>query len=271
LDHFDKSDDFKKKDALLTFVYSIIDWLDSGDDDAVSGTAISAYGAESEFYRDMDPPYECRNGPFVFDEELTKVRGYDFFSVPAPERKKKQKEREKEEKRPKNGPGKNVFKEPGQAKDDWGFDENAHIPDYVTIRGVAPVGRGKFKYDGKININTATLPVLLAMFSAENREFARWIHSTRKEAEEKCAAPDTGGFPGAPNADITKSDWHHSGPGWESLSLAEKKLVKTSSDLFRIESVATIRDRTLTAEAIVKRQGGKKKKTSCKILNLSFK
>ncbi|VEN72558.1 conserved hypothetical protein [Candidatus Desulfarcum epimagneticum] len=277
LDSFEKSDDFKKKDAILTFAHSMIDWLDSGDDDAVSGTAISAYGAESEFYRDLDPPYECRNGPFAFDEELTKVRGYDFFSVPPPERNPRKITGEKGEKDTTNGPDENAFGDPDEAEDEWGFDENAHIPDYVTIRGATPAGRSKFKYDGKININTARLPVLLAMFLPENREFAQWIHSAREKAEENCQTRPPGGetgeegVSGAPDVDIRERDWHHSGPGWESLSAAEKKLIKTSSDLFRVESVATLRGRTLTAEAIVKREGGKKKKTSCKILNLSFK
>lgn len=55
----------------VTIVNSLIDWLDSGDDDAITGLS----GAESDYYQDMDPPYAAGNGPFVDIEEIALVRG----------------------------------------------------------------------------------------------------------------------------------------------------------------------------------------------------
>ncbi|HSO19918.1 MAG TPA: type II secretion system protein GspK, partial [Desulfosarcina sp.] len=40
-------------------INSLKDWLDSGDDDAITGLS----GAESDHYEGLDPPYSCKNGP----------------------------------------------------------------------------------------------------------------------------------------------------------------------------------------------------------------
>ena len=37
-------------------INSIIDWIDSGDDDATTGLS----GAESDYYESLDPPYACK-------------------------------------------------------------------------------------------------------------------------------------------------------------------------------------------------------------------
>lgn len=52
-------------------VNAIKDWLDSGDDDAISGLN----GAESDYYQDLDPPYTARNGPLMHLHELARIRG----------------------------------------------------------------------------------------------------------------------------------------------------------------------------------------------------
>jgi len=52
-------------------INSIKDWLDSGDDDAITGLS----GAESAYYQDLDPPYPCRNGPFPHLGELALLKG----------------------------------------------------------------------------------------------------------------------------------------------------------------------------------------------------
>ncbi len=54
-----------------TIVDSLKDWLDSGDDDAVTGLN----GAESEYYLDLEPPYRCKNGPLTITSELMLVKG----------------------------------------------------------------------------------------------------------------------------------------------------------------------------------------------------
>ncbi len=48
------------------------DWLDTGDDDAITGLS----GAESDYYQDFDPPYACKNGPFTHLAELALLKGF---------------------------------------------------------------------------------------------------------------------------------------------------------------------------------------------------
>lgn len=52
-------------------VNSLKDWIDSGDDDAITGLT----GAESDHYLSMDPPYAPRNGPVPAAAELLQVKG----------------------------------------------------------------------------------------------------------------------------------------------------------------------------------------------------
>lgn len=58
-------------DTVNTVVNSLKDWLDTGDDDAVTGLT----GAESDYYQDLDPPYKARNGPLYHIDELLQVKG----------------------------------------------------------------------------------------------------------------------------------------------------------------------------------------------------
>ncbi len=52
-------------------VNAIKDWLDTGDDEAITGLN----GAESDYYQDLDPPYAARNGPMIHIGELARVKG----------------------------------------------------------------------------------------------------------------------------------------------------------------------------------------------------
>lgn len=54
--------------AAKTVVDSLLDWLDSDEDE-------SEFGAEESYYRSLDPPYGCRNGSILNVEELLLVRG----------------------------------------------------------------------------------------------------------------------------------------------------------------------------------------------------
>jgi general secretion pathway protein K len=58
----------------------IKDWLDSGDDDAITGLT----GAENDYYQSLDPPYGARNGPFKHIRELMRVKNITkemFYSL----------------------------------------------------------------------------------------------------------------------------------------------------------------------------------------------
>ncbi len=51
-----------------TVVDSILDWRDANSDHRLNG-------AEEDYYRGLDPPYSCKDGPFDVAEELLLVRG----------------------------------------------------------------------------------------------------------------------------------------------------------------------------------------------------
>ncbi len=51
-----------------SIVDSLVDWLDKDERE-------SDNGAESSFYRALKKPYDCRNGPVVYIEELLLVKG----------------------------------------------------------------------------------------------------------------------------------------------------------------------------------------------------
>ena len=51
-----------------TVIDSILDWRDPNRDHRLNG-------AEEDYYRGLDPPYSCKDGPFDVVEELLLVRG----------------------------------------------------------------------------------------------------------------------------------------------------------------------------------------------------
>ncbi len=69
--HIAQNDEFEKIDP-NTIINSAKDWLDTGDDDAITGLS----GAESDYYEGLDNPYTARNGPFLHIDELTLVKGF---------------------------------------------------------------------------------------------------------------------------------------------------------------------------------------------------
>lgn len=52
-------------------INSLKDWLDSGDDDAITGLS----GAETSYYEGLQPPYPARNGPVPDLSDLLLVKG----------------------------------------------------------------------------------------------------------------------------------------------------------------------------------------------------
>ncbi len=54
-----------------TIINSLKDWLDSGDDDAITGLS----GAESDYYESLEPSYSCKNGPIDHLGEVALVQG----------------------------------------------------------------------------------------------------------------------------------------------------------------------------------------------------
>jgi general secretion pathway protein K len=197
----------------ITIVDSIKDWLDSGDDDAITGLN----GAESEYYQDLDPPYSCRNGPFTHIGELAFVRGV------IPE----------------------LF---------YGAEKLQGISKFLTVFGMTK-SDNSFAYDGKININTAELPVLAAILPLGHHELAQEIYDYRQETSDTVYIND-----------LSSPTWYKNVPGIGNIEI-DPKLIKTSSDFFRIESVATLNEMQLKITEVVKREKNKKNdKWECRVL-----
>lgn len=51
-----------------TIVDSVLDWIDSNAEHRING-------AEEDYYRGLDPPYSCKDGPLDVEEELLLIRG----------------------------------------------------------------------------------------------------------------------------------------------------------------------------------------------------
>lgn len=107
------------------------DWLDSGDDDAITGLT----GAEQDYYMSLDSPYSCRNGPFRHISELLRVKNVDPV----------------------------LFSKTGENP---GLNEFITVYGMEPLQK----DKHEVSYPGQININTAAVPVLAALLP-EGHEF----------------------------------------------------------------------------------------------------
>ena len=193
----------------------IKDWLDSGDNDAITGLN----GAEKDYYQDLDPPYECRNGPFRHVEELTRVKG--------------------------------ITPELFYAAD----KQLMGISNFLTVYGLT-AAKDSFTYDGKININTADIPVLAALLPPGQEFLAPEIFNYRLESAD-----------GQFLHELTGPTWYKEVPGGGDVEI-DAALITTQSDLFRIECGAIVNDIHMTATVVVQREKEKESgKWYCKVLN----
>jgi general secretion pathway protein K len=196
-----------------TIIDAIKDWLDSNDDDATTGLN----GAESDYYQGLNPPYECKNGPFADIGEVSLVKGV------TPE----------------------LF---------YGYGELLGFSSYLTVFGATPSGDKKFTYEGKININTADLPVLAALLPTEAQGFAQFLYDYRIQKADKTFIHD-----------LTNANWYKNVPGCEGI---DPGLITVSSDFFRITATASLHTVKTVVTAVVHREKSEKSgKWMCKILN----
>jgi len=193
-------DDFYEELDAPMVLNALKDWLDSGDDDAVTGLS----GAESDYYRALSPPYPPRNGPIEHVDELRQVRGLDARYL-------------------------------------YGDEEVPGIASFLTPFGISAESTPEALYAGRININTASLPVLAAMVPPESTDLADAIFQYRQAAVED-GLIDL----------FTDPQWYQDAPGCADLRI-DPALVTTASDLFRIEAATAIGGRRLTATAVVQR------------------
>ena len=126
----------------------------------------------------------------------------------------------------------------------------------MTVHGME-IGSGtSFNWPGRININTADLPVMAALLGIENQEMAQTLYDFR---QEMAAGKDV--------HDFSSTQWYKDISGFSDVAI-NPNLITTSSDVFRIESEASLNNIKLSVTAIVKRikipESGK---WTCKILS----
>jgi len=211
---FISSDLFETESNPPAIISSVKDWLDSGDDDAITGLN----GAESGYYQNLTPGYPCKNGLFSDLSELLLVKGMmpEFY---------------------------------------YGSEETAGISEYMTVCGIKSTEDNKFAFDGKININTAGLPVLIALMPEEHKDLAPLIDEYRRETDREIYIHD-----------LSSSTWYKKVPVYTYLKI-DPGLITTSSNIFRIESTAALHDMKLTITSVILREKDKKdKRWKCKVL-----
>jgi general secretion pathway protein K len=201
--------------AVPTIINSVKDWLDSGDDDAITGLT----GAESDYYESLDPSYECKNGPFDDLSEVRLVKGItpELFT---------------------------------------GAGGGAGLGAYITTYG-AEEAKGKgFTYNGKININTAELPVLAALLPPEAAGFAPLIVEYRSAVSGSKFTND-----------LTSPNWYRNVPGLADVRI-DPALIAVSSNFFRIVAIAEMEGVSTTVTAVVQRmRASEMEPWQCKVLN----
>jgi general secretion pathway protein K len=198
----------------MTIINSVKDWLDK-DEDIITGLN----GAESDYYQELDPPYECKNGPFDHISEVRLVRGI------TPE----------------------LFN---------GIAGAAGLGNYITVYGAVEVNDQKFNYPGKININTAELPVLKVMLPSESEDFADLL------IEHRQAVSGT-----QYTNDLTNINWYKNVPGFGGITI-DPDLISVSSNIFRIVATATVNEtRAVTTAVVIREKESDSAPWKCKVLN----
>lgn len=176
-------------------------------------------GAESEYYQDLDPPYASRNGPLPDVNELLMIKGI------TPE----------------------LY---------YGGEKTPGLSQYMTVYGMTPGEGTSFKWPGRININTAGLPVIAALTGIEDEELAQTLADFRQEI---AAGKDV--------HDFSNPKWYNELAGFGDIAI-DPRLITVSSDVFRIESEASLNNVKTSVTAVVQRiQNSESGKWVCQVLN----
>lgn len=188
-----------------TIINATKDWIDFGDDDAITGIN----GAESNYYNNLNPPYSCRNRPLSNIGELIFVKGIsrEWFNS---------------------------------------IGGTSTISDYFSVYGASETNDNRFTYEGKININTADVPVLAAFLPSGDVQLAKAINEYRVETSDSKYIHD-----------LSDPKWYKKVPGLSDVEI-DPKLITISSDVFRIESSAELEGMKISIISIIKRDKNKK-------------
>ncbi len=209
------------------------DWLDSGDDDAVTGVS----GAEADYYESLDPPVHCANGPLTTLDELYRVKGI----------------------------AENFLQWGKKDLDADAVDVMPELSQVFTVHGMSDITgeAGRFSFPGKININTAGVEVLSAMLPSGMEDQAPALVEFRLEKE-----PDSDGFINALDKGWYEQVIQLSGKEKQSFD----NIVTYSSHLFRATAVAAVHGHIITLTGIIKREKDEKTGAwICRLLEFSDK
>ena len=166
-----------------------------------------------------EPPYTSRNGPILDLNDLLLIKGIT----------------------PK------LFN---------GSEQTPGMADYMTVYGMAMGAGTSFNWPGRININTADVPVIAALLGLENKDLAQTLSEVR---QEMMADKDS--------QDFANPQWYQEIPGFAGVAL-NPNLITTSSDVFRIKSEAAVNETKTSVTAVVQRvQGTDSGKWTCKVLD----
>jgi len=216
-------------------INSMKDWLDSEDDDAITGIS----GAESDYYLDLDPPYTCTNGPFDHIDELFSVKGIS----------------------------KDLLKDETQDDSDE-IDEDVvavEIDDIFTVYGLdsEKTENGGYRYSGKVNINTADIEVLAALLPEGMEDLALDLVDFRGQKTEEgdlfINPLDKGWY-----KDIIELS--------EKEQKRFERVITYSSTIFRVACTAKEKNAGITLVAVLKREKQKESgKWMCRIIRMERK
>jgi len=135
----------------------------------------------------------------------------------------------------------------------YNYNELPGISKYMTVYGMT---NSDSTYSGKININTAESHVIAALLPDDSQYLASAICEYRQERSDLKYLHD-----------LSSNTWYKNVPGCENIEI-DSNLITTSSDFFRIDSVAKLREMEMTTTAIVQRvKDNESNKWKCKILS----
>ncbi len=274
--------------ATQNILDSLKDWLDLGDDDAITGLN----GAESDYYLGLDPPYSCRNGPFTHLGELLMVKDVkqEYFEEIA----------ESTLQSLGGGDGLSSMLETlgidyPEDTDDLTLEDlgiSTQISDFMTVYGMTHeddkskwVDGRSFKYDGEININTADIPVIATMLEPPPGLPPESVYMLAAAiAEYRAEVPEESTI----KHDLSNKNWYKDVTGiTNSVTMPDGSnkninvtinsgLITTTSDFFRIEATASLNELESTIVAVVQREDISKKsantnKWQCRVLSWESK
>jgi len=213
-------------------INAIIDWLDSGDDDAVTGLT----GAESSYYAGQFPFHACGNKEITRLSEMLNIKGFspDLFSFS------------------------------GHQADPDLVDGTAPITwkDLFTVYGLfnEPDDGNHYRYPGRININTAGLEVIQALLPLEMAEFAQDMldYRAQKSEDEKTFL------------NPLDKGWYRRVIGLSAKEQENfERMIRYDSQIFRVTATVRLnRAHTALAAYLLREQQEKSRQWICRIIQM---